>query len=384
MNNYFKKYPWRIWKSGMPALCGILCFLLCGCSKKQEEVIAPIEVSVAQAVKKTIPINADFSGVIESVKSVQIIPRVSGYIEKRYFKEGTFVKKGDSLYLIDPRPFQAKVDEAKASLDIAKTQYGYWSVEANRYTKLAESGAVSKEQAETMVSKRDSFKSAVEKAKADLQNAELNLSFTLIPAPFKGYVQRTEFYEGDLVEMQKNVLTSVIQMDPIYVVFNVSRKQVYNMQLLGRQGKLFPLEKMIVKVFLPDGTEYSKDGRIDYISFQIDQTTDCVLSRGVINNQSRGNTDFELIPGQYAPVRVTIGEEPEAILIPETAIVESQVGKTVYVVGAADNKVSVRNVETGLSDEDLRQITKGLKAGELVVTQGVQKVKAGVIVKPVP
>jgi membrane fusion protein (multidrug efflux system) len=170
-------------------------------------------------------------------------------------------------------------------------------------------------------------------------------------------------------------------MDPIYVVFNLSRNQVYQIQLLKRKGKVFPVKEMKVELLLPDGSSYQQQGKVNFISFQIDPATDSVTVRAVFPNKHTGTVDYDLIPGQYAPVRLILGENPDALLIPETALVETQAGTHVFVVGK-DNKVESRKVVAGSPYKQQLVINDGLKHGEQVIIEGVQKVRAGMAVKP--
>lgn len=226
--------------------------------------------------------------------------------------------------------------------------------------------------------------SKVEKDKADIENAELDLSFTNITAPFNGRTQETRINVGNLVQQQRDVLTTLAQMDPICVVFNISRNQVYEIQKQKRLGKVLPVKEMRAEVLQPDGSKYPHEGKINFISFRINPTTDSVLVRATSPNQKSEDTgDYDLIPGQYAPVRLILGEDANALLIPQPALVETQIGKQVFVVNS-DNKVEVRNVEGGRSYQNQWIIQRGLKKGEKVNVEGTQKVRPGVVVNPKP
>ena len=361
----------------------VLILMLTGCGDKSKEKTAPPPptVTVAKVAQQKIPIIMQFSGTITSVKTVDIIPRVSGYIEKRYFEEGTFVKEGDPLYLIDPRPFKARLDANMAQLKSHQASLAFWENEAARYERLAAQGAASQEKKEGTITKLNETRANIEEDKADIENARLELSFTRIKAPFSGRIQQTRINVGNLVQKQRDVLTTLVQMDPIYVVFNLSRNHVYQIQLLKRQEKLFAVEEMKVELLLPDGSSYPEQGKINFISFQIDPATDSVTVRAVFSNKHIGTGDYDLIPGQYAPVRLILGENPDALLIPETALVETQAGTNVFVVGK-DNKVESRKVVAGSSYKQQRVINDGLRHGEQVIIQGVQKVRPGMAVKP--
>lgn len=377
------RQQWKTSKGKVLFIGSVLILLLTGCGDKSKEKTAPPPptVTVTEVAQQKIPIVMEFSGTITAVKTVDIIPRVSGYIEKRYFEEGTFVQEGDPLYLIDPRPFKARLDANMAQLKSHQASLAYWENEAARYERLAAQGAASKEKKEGAFTKLYETRAAIEKDKADIENARLELSFTRIKAPFSGRIQQTRINVGNLVQQQRDVLTTLVQMDPIYVIFNLSRSQVYQIQLLKRQEKLFPVEEMKVELLLPDGSSYPEQGKINFISFQIDPATDSVTVRAVFPNKHIGTGDYDLIPGQYAPVRLILGENPDALLIPETALVETQAGTNVFVVGK-DNKVESRKVVAGSSYKQQRVISDGLKHGEKVIIEGVQKVRPGMAVKP--
>ncbi|MGD8298603.1 MAG: efflux RND transporter periplasmic adaptor subunit, partial [Desulfobacterales bacterium] len=256
--------------------------------------------------------------------------------------------------------------------------------ETKRYQTLVKQGAASREKTEATIAKRDEALATVAKNKANVENAQLELDFTNITAPFDGRIQQTRINVGNLVQKQRDVLTTLVQMDPVYVVFNISRGDVFNIQLLKRQGKLFETKDMRIEILLPDGSTYARQGKVNFISFQINPTTDTVLVRGIIpNNKDQAVGDYDLIPGQYAPVRLILGEDPAALLIPQPALVESQIGKQVFVVNQ-DNKVESRSVEVGRGYQGQWVIKKGLKKGDKVIVEGTQKVRPGMVVDAKP
>jgi len=376
------RHIFRLWILAALGLTILLTVACDGKAKKQAVKPPPPDVAVAEVIQRKVPIVMEFSGTIKAIKTVDIVPRVSGYIEKRYFEEGTIVQEGDALYLIDPRPYKARLDAYMAQLKLDQAALAFWEKETKRYGSLVKQGAASKEKTEGTIAKRDEMLATVEKDKADIENAALDLSFTNIKAPFNGRTQETRINVGNLVQQQRDVLTTLVQMDPIYVVFNISRNQVYEIQKQKRQGKVLPVEEMRTEVLQPDGSKYPHEGKINFISFRINPTTDSVLVRATLPNRKSGGTGgYDLIPGQYAPVRLILGEDANALLIPQQALVESQIGKQVFVVDA-DNKVETRNVEVGRSYKNQWIIQKGLKKGEKVIVEGTQKVRPGVVVKP--
>jgi RND family efflux transporter MFP subunit len=358
--------------------------LVGGCGGKEQQTATPPprpEVKVAEVVRKKIPIVMPFAGTVKSVQVIDIIPRVSGYINEVNFQEGSYVKKGDPLYLIDPRPFQARVNALEAQIEKDQASVAFWTSEAERYTRLASKGAGSVEDKEKAIARRDEMLAKVDQDKADLENAKLDLSFTRITAPFDGRIEDTKKYPGALVQAQRDVLTTLVQIDPIHVIFNMSRRQVAQVQALQRKG-LAPseLEDYKIEIFLPDGTRYDHQGHIDFVSAQIDPKTDTQTVRAVISNEAATKFQVKLASGQYVPVNLIAGHQPDALLIPGTALVQSQIGSHVFVVGK-DGKAETRPVEVDRAYDNQWVISQGLEKGERIVVDGVQKVRSGVVVK---
>jgi membrane fusion protein (multidrug efflux system) len=361
----------------------LLMLALAGCEHKKQAAPPPPppEVGLTTVAKQTVPIVLELSGTITPVKQVQIIPRVSGFIFERYFTEGTFVEKDAPLYLIDPRPFEDTLARLQAQIEGQRASLEFWQSEKTRYDKLAKQGAASKEKAEGVRAKLDVTRADIDKTKAEIRTAELDLSFTKINAPFYGRVQQTQINVGNLVQAQRDVLTELVQMDPIYVVFNVSRAQAYQIQTKQREGVAFKTKDMVVELIMPDGQLYAKKGKVNFVSILIDPTTDSVTVRGIFDNPKNDTHGFDLTPGQYTPVRLNVGNKPDALVIPQAATVETQAGTHVYVVGE-DNKVERRVIKAGVAYKQLVVVDDGLKEGEKVISVGVQKVKDGIEVKP--
>ncbi|MGH6885002.1 MAG: efflux RND transporter periplasmic adaptor subunit, partial [Geminicoccales bacterium] len=223
------------------ALGSALLALLAGCddgsSTKAAATPPSPEVVVAEVRQAAVPVVMAFSGTVEAVQTVDIIPRVSGYLEKRYFEEGADVKAGAPLYQIDPRPFQAMVDTYTAQLQLDQANQAFWKSEAGRYAQAVQSGAVSQEQYSEATSKWEQAQAAVAKTEAQLGDAKLDLSFTDITAPFDGRIQQTREHPGALVDAYQDVLTTLVQMDPVHVIFNVTRRQLYEIQTMQLAGK---------------------------------------------------------------------------------------------------------------------------------------------------
>jgi membrane fusion protein (multidrug efflux system) len=329
------------------AALSLLPALLAGCDDKSSGGAAaapsPPEVVVAEVTEGAVPIVMQFSGTVESVRAVDIIPRVSGYLEKRFFEEGVDVKAGAPLYQIDPRPFQDAVDSHTAQLALDQANAAYWKSEAERYSEAVKSGAVSQQQYNEATSQSEQATAAVNRTQAQLNSAKLDLSFTNITAPFDGRIQQTREHPGALVDQYQDVLTTLVQVDPVYVIFNLTRRQLYEIQTMQLDAPHFAANAK-VEVLLPNGEAYEKDGKIDFVSARIDPTTDSLTVRAVVPNDFSHGAEGLLVPGQYVPVRVILGEHDE-LLVPKTALLQTQAGDQVLVVGK-DDKSSARAIRT--------------------------------------
>ncbi len=360
------------------------CSLLIGVSgceePKQKHKMPPPGVMVSEVKQETVPIIMKMAGTAQPVKTVKIVPRVSGYIFKRNFAEGTQVAEGDPLYLIDPRPYQSKLDSLKAQLEKNQASLKFWTLEAARYDLLAKQGNVRVEKKNQADARKAGARASIDADKAAIENAELDLSFTKITAPFSGRIEETLAHVGELVQKQQTELTTVVQIDPIYVISNISREQVYRVQQLQQQG-LAPtmLNDFTAELVMPDGSIYSHPGTLNYVSALIDAATDTTQVRFEFPNPKKG-AQTSLIPGQYIPLRMIAGHRPNALLIPEKALLQTQEGTHVFVVDK-DNKVEKRMVTTGASHENQWIVEKGLKKGERVIADGLQKVRPGMQVK---
>jgi RND family efflux transporter MFP subunit len=341
----------------------------------------PPEVVVAEVKQETIPIIMPFSGSVKAVRVVNIVPRVSGYVDKRNFQEGTFVKKGDPLYVIDPRPFQTTLDGAQSQLKRTRASAVFWENERDRYTRLAKSGAGSKEDKEKAVARYAEAVASIAKDKADVESARLNLEYTNVTAPFDGRVEQTRVHTGANVERQKTVMTTLVELNPIYVVFNLSRRQGAEIQALQKAG-LAPekLEAFEASVTLPNGDPYPHKGHLDFASAQVNPNTDTLTVRAIFPNDAKKPNEIALIPGQYVPLDLVAGHQPDAVLIPQRALVQSEIGTHVFVL-VKDDKVELRRVKVDRGYDQQWVIAMGLKKGEKVVVDGVQKIRSGMTVK---
>jgi len=366
------------------ALMFAIVILLASCGEEEEKADqtpppSPPTVSAYEVEEKEIPIVMEFSGTLKAVRKVQIVPRVTGYVSEIYFDEGSNVREGDPLYLIDPRPYEEALANYQAERENHEASLNYWETEVKRFSTLVKKQVAAQQKLDETIANRDKFRALVKEDDARINNAKLTLGFTHINAPFDGRMQQTLVHLGANVTEQQDVMTEIVQLDPIQVIFNVSRTESFYVQQLSARGMAYPVDKMIVEVLLPDGTVYKEKGRIDFVGTQIDPTTDSMIARGTFQKSDASKGVFDLLPGQYVPVRVTVGAIPNALVVPQESIMETQEGSFVYLIGQ-DKKIERRKVEPGRAHAQLRVIEKGLNKGDKVVVEGVQKVKAGMAV----
>jgi len=363
-------------------LISTLCLLaLEGCGKAPPPDQGPPDVTVAKVISKRIKDWDEYTGRFQAVDFVEIRPRASGYVEQVLFQEGQFVKKDDVLVVIDPRPYQADYDRAKAGLELAKSQYELANLEAVRVQKLKDSGAVSREELDERLSTLNQQQASVAGAKAALDNAALLLSFTKVRAPFDGRASRAEVTRGNLVTGGNNggtLLTTIVSVDPIYVYFEGDENAYLHYNELARQGQR-PSSRDArnpVRVGLSNEQGFPHEGYMDFVDNQLDVHTGTIRARAVLDNKQGLFT-----PGMFARVQLLGSGEYEAILIEDRAVGTDQSQSFVLVLGP-DNKLLYRAIQPGRIVDGLRIVRKGLNRDDVVVVSGLQRVRPGVQVKP--
>lgn len=338
------------------------------------------QVSVLTVTPQTVPDEPELIGQVESSRPVEIRSQVTGIIKELFFPEGRDVKKGARLYRIDPVPFQAAVGSARAKVAQAEARVVQARQNLARVKPLLAEQAVSQKDVDDAIAEDLSAKAALQAAKADLVKAEFDLSNTLITAPISGRIERSRFYEGRLVSAQTDLLTVIHQLDPMYLIVSVPenlllkwRKERAMKRLQG--AGVYELRGVLT---FADGSTHPQDGELDLLDVGLRTTTGTMDMRVVFPNPQR-----LLLPGQFVKVRFLGAVRTGVMLLPQRAVQQGANGPVVYVVGP-DDKVQVREVQAAAWHGDQWLIEGGLKPGERVVVEGIQRVMPGAPVKPVP
>jgi RND family efflux transporter MFP subunit len=413
--------------SSLVVLAGLLALAACE-KKKGGAAPPPPSVTVVAASQKTVPVYGEFVGTLVAVKSVDIRARVEGFLARRDFVDGADVKEGQLLFVIDQRPFEAALAQAvaqlardEANLGQAKAQFSqavanvgkaeaqlagdeaslsFAREQVERYRPLAEREFVTREafnQTETLARAAaatveadkaaikaaaaaaeaarafvDQAAATVQADRAAVRQGELSLSYTTMYAPMAGRIGRRQVDVGNLVgagQQNNTLLATIVQLDPVYVYFSVPERDARTL-LAQRAGGL------LVTVTMAGQGPHPQQGRVDFVNNTVDPSTATFQVRATVANSER-----VLLPGQYAQVRLQLGSLPDAVLVPEKAIVEEQGGQSLFVVGP-DRKVERRAVKMGPTFEGQRVVESGVKGGEDVIVEGLQKVQPGTVVDP--
>ena len=358
----------------------LAAMILSSCARNEaaEVPAAPPSVQAAKVVAKSITEFDEFTGRFEAVERVEVRPRVSGYVMATRFDQGHEVKKGDILYVIDARPYQATLKHAQAELTRARTQAALAESERVRAIKLIEKRAISQEEFDARTSGTEQAAANFQAAEAAVESAALDLSFTEVRAPISGLVGRAEITAGNLVSAGQTLLTTVVSIDPIYVSFD-GDEQVYlknvGMELRG-EVKSQRNTRNPVWAGLADEQGYPHEGAMVFLDNELDPNTGTIHARGLFPNKDRRFT-----PGMFARVKLIGSGKYDALLINDSAVGTDQSVKFVLRVGA-ENKIEYAPVKLGPLVDGLRVVRDGLKANDVIVVKGLQQVRPGMPVTP--
>ena len=372
----------------LSVLIGLLLALLSGCQRQapqQGDKAKLLEFPVSRPVESVVTDYVDFTGRTNAVNSVDIRARVSGYLKEMPFKEGAEVKKGDLLFLVDPRPYQAQYDQAEGQVNLYKAQLELAKANFNRDKEVARTpGAVSKQQLDQDKAAVDEADAAVKAFQASLEVYNLNLSFTEVASPIDGQVSRYFMTLGNLVVQDQTLLTKVVSLDPMYVYFDVDEGTVLRVRKAINEGTIKRYQEGGIPVFmgLQNEANFPHKGIVDFINNQVNPNTGSLSVRGRFENTKPTSGVRTLSPGMFVRVRLPIGQPHPAILVKDDAIGSDQGLKFVYVVNAK-NEVERHRISTGAIQENgLRVVAEGLKPTDWVVIDGLQQLNQNMPIEP--
>jgi membrane fusion protein (multidrug efflux system) len=347
-----------------------------GCKKETVPSAPPPMVEVTSVIQQDVPIYHEWIGSSDGLVNAEIRAQVTGYLIAQDYHENSPVKKGDPLFQIDPRPFQAALDQAKGELAQAEARLGKADLDVKRYAPLIKDNAISQEEDDDAVQAQLEANAAVVSAKAHLEQAQLNLGFTKITSPVDGIASIAKAQIGNLVGPGSGELTTVSQVDPIKVYFNVTEQAYINFAKMysGEGGRYERLRQLEINLLLADGSTYPLPGKIYASDREIGATTGALRLGALFPNP-----DYNLRPGEFARVRLKFDTEHNALLVPQRAVSELQGTYQVDVVDS-ENKIHIQPVTMGERSGQLWIIKQGLHPGDRIVVEGLQKVREGTIV----
>jgi membrane fusion protein, multidrug efflux system len=340
-----------------------------GRTQQQAAVPPPMKVPVMKVVGRTIPIYRSFPGTTQALRTVPIQARVTGYLVEQGAVDGADVASGALLYRIDPQDYQAAFAQAQATVAQANASLEYSRVSQGRNQTLAHQGWVSQDTSDKADSTLHQGQASLANNDAAVKEAALNLSRTEIRAPFAGRISASQVFTGSLISAAGATLNTLVQLDPIYVSFNPAE---VNLAAITQSQARAPIETAVSR----NGGKPNHIGTLTFIDNQVSQSTGTILLRATIANQ-----DHALLPGEFVTATLHLGDLQGALLVPQSAVGSTQIGRTLMIVGEG-NKVEQRPVKLGDSDGDMIVVTDGLKPGERVITGQLQKIRPGAVVEP--
>jgi membrane fusion protein (multidrug efflux system) len=344
-------------------------------------------VGVVETIKRPITETSEFLGRIEAINRVNVVARVTAFLEKRLFVEGTEIKKGDALYLLERGPFEADLASKKALVAQLQATLENAKLTADRARTLLGGPAGQQSTYDAAIANQRSFEAQVQSAQAQVQFSQINLDYTDIRSPIDGRIGRTAVTEGNVVSPSSGVLTTIVSQDPMYVTFPVPVRQA--LELRERYAPRGGFKAVVIRIRLPNGRAFDQTGHLDFVDNTIAQSTDTITLRGVIPNpelydlSTTGGSLRELTDGEFVTVMLEGVQPVEVLAIPRSAVLSDQQGDYVFTVGA-DNKAEQRRIQLGQSTTTVASVINGLKLGDKVIVEGLQRVRPGQPVSPGP
>ena len=374
----------RLFHGLSPYVLSGLLLLMTACPQQQPAAPPPPppKVTVSQPVSREVVEWEEYTGRLEAVESVEVRARVNGYLQSIHFKNGTTVKQGDLLFVIDPRPYQAELERARAELGLANARLERTGKDVARAQMLVRARAVSEEEVDTRVSEQRQAQESVQAARATVNAAQLNVEFTQVRAPISGRISRNLVSVGNLVNggtTQSTVLTTIVSLDPIYCYFEADERSYLKGMRQVRNGDQTNgrASKQPVYVGLADEENFPHQGSIDFVDNRLDQNTGTITARAVLPNPT-----LFLVPGLFARLRIPAGSKYKALMVPPEALGSDLSQQFVFVVDA-QKLVQYRQVTPGPLIDGWRVIRDGLQPEDWVIVKGVQRARAGAQVDPV-
>ena len=359
------------------ALFASIALTACGEAPQQQQHALPVDIFTVEA--KDIPLVDHLTGRANPTRKAEVRPQVTGILQKRLFEEGSTVQQGQQLYQIDPSVYEANVKSAQASLASAKANLHSTQLRAERYSSLLKEKAVSKQEYDDAQASYLSAKASVQSAEAALSKANIDLAYTKVYAPLTGTINRSNLTEGALASVgQATPLTTIQQLDPMYVDLGQSSDDYRKLKAKLTDGKLLIDGKATVDVYFSDGTKYAHPGTLEFAEVSVDQSTDMVNLRAIVPNP-----DHVLLPGTFLRADINQGIQPNSLLVIANGVQREATGLSYAYVLNDKNIVERRNIKVGAEYDKYFVVTEGLKAGDRVITSNTQKIRDGMPVMPI-
>lgn len=366
----------RTWVKGLAvslAIAGLFVFAGCGNKQAQQQKTGAVAVKSMQVIKRDTPNLYEFTGFVEAQQEANITANVSGKITSKNFNGGDWVEAGQVLFSIDQRTYRANVLNAQAGVASARTELARLETDAQRYAKLYEQHAVSRQAYDLALAQRDQAQTAVKSREALLENAQISMGDTDVRAPFAGKISTSDLSVGNYVTAGQTVLATMSNTNPVRIKFSISENEYLALAKAHTDAGVNSLQDL--KLILSDGTVYEGSGAVDQVNREISGNTGALTLKARFSNDSN-----ILLPGMFARLQANAGTRKNAVLIPQRAVKEMLYKKFVFVIGN-DNKVDMREVTLGARVGKLWLVEKGLNGDETIVVEGIQKVNKGSEVK---